>query len=78
MPRLIDSVAPEVKTKFAGLASQQARDRHSGKFYRFVSFPAVGMGAACGIAEASAEVGEYGVQHPVIHGCGGVVVEVDR
>lgn len=76
MPRLIASVAPEVKTSSPGShPSKPATDLRAS--LPLVGFPAKGMGAAGCVAEFLVEIGEHPFQDTGINRAGGIVIKVD-
>ena len=63
---------------FTRISTNQVGHVNAGFFNGFFSFPAPGMAAGSGVAEMLAQPGDHGVDHPLIAGVGGTIVQVNR
>ena len=66
------------KDDFLRGRAHQLRHPFAAEFGRFFADPSEGMVAAGRVAEFLDEVGQHLLEHPRVHGGGGMVVHVDR
>ena len=67
-PRVLEAMLPYFTTKFGNAASRN----------RFFGYPAKGMVTACRVAKFCGKIRQHSFQHPWVHRCGGVIIEVNR